>query len=876
MSGRNTGPILFSALRQARNLAIPLALFALGSCGGSGGGTPAGIVGCTDGSKALCVTACNLGCSTSGCSLSNIAVNQRLDFSFNLEVDAARVTTNRVRIRGRAGNEPIGVFLVQGATISFVPEVKQGGGETFFGFTRDETYTLTIPSKGNAFETLRSTSGDVLASDFSCRLQVTLGIVDFDGQPPRASLLVPSTIGKNCIDRRDTNMLIEFSELIDPQTLTETSDGLSFRLAQADNQGNCSQSTIAMPGVRTISVDRITQRTRVAFRPAFEPPAGFCIIAIVSDEIRDLSGKRAQQQSFSFLTCAGDAPTREIVDDFSDDSTNDRSRGGAKWVQGAVVAPTLGGSGRHGDFNYLRVGAKDTSRVDAQDRQIWELNVDTAVISELSTLSGQDEPVVNGIFEFTSFSIPSNIHLQLVGTKVPVIRVSGQVDIQGVLSLPPETATKLLGANNKPPLDGQQGFRGAIGGGTGGIGADSPHKSGGGRLVGTAGESIRLPAGHPFAASAANTGGLPTGAWPASGLDKDVKFSVQVVLCQMAAAGGSGGSFITAGGVGSTIDNLSAGTKGQPYDFGPAGSPSTPVDIALLRNRSERSSLLYLLGGSGGGGSGTHASSTFDSLPFSPLAWSPGSGGAGGGGILHFQVGSDFNVGIRGIVSVAGGNAQDYNVDLTNFTNPPPGGAGSGGSLLLPVGGLPDIRGSVTAAGGAAGRYRSRDYSFTVDSVSGAGGDGLLRYESDPPPALAALVNMTPTPTADNIGPVHPDDASQFSVLATDWYDTGLFFPPKHLRYVIEATIDDVPTVFSDDSTLGRRAQVGEPIEILFQGAQLDAQTKRPMPPFSSWSSGTIDGLTLAGGNAFRVLLRFDRSKASKIVVNKTTYRFQG
>ncbi|MCB9890694.1 MAG: hypothetical protein H6832_16910 [Planctomycetes bacterium] len=867
MNVRTTGPILSSALL--------FALF-LPSCSGGGGKTPDAIVGCNNGAQALCVTACNLGCSTSGCSLSNIAVNQRLDFTFNLEIDPASVNTNTVRMRDKAGNEPLGAFLVQGATISFVPEVGQAGGETFFGFTKDETYTLLIPSKGKAFETLRSTSGDALSTDFSCRLEVSLGIVDFDGQPPRASMLIPSTLGKACIER-NTNILIEFSELVDPQTVSETSQGMRFQIAQADSNGNCSTNTIDLPGVRTLSVDKITQRTRLAFRPAFEPPGGFCILATVTDQVRDLSGKRAQQQTFSFLTCAGDVPVREIVDDFSDPSTQDLGRGGAKWVQGAVVAPLVGGSGLHGDFDYAYV-ATDTTTKDAQDREIWQIDVDTVKIPDLLTLSGQEEPIVNGIFEFTSFVVPAGVHLQFVGSKVPVLRVSGRVDIEGAVTLPPKLATKLIGQGGKPPVNGQPGFAGAIGGGTGGNGGDSPNKVGTKNLSGTAGEALRLPAGHPFTATAANTGGKPTGPWPSTGIDKDVKFSAYTgVICQTATPGGSGGSFLTQGKLGSVVDNMKGTEKSQPYDFGPVGTTGTPVDIALLRGRTEKSSLLYLVGGAGGGGAGTHPSSCFDASGFEPLGWSPGSGGAGGGGILHFQVGSDFNVGIRGIVSVQGGSGQTFACDQSNFTNPAPGGAGSGGSILLQVGGLPDIRGTVTAAGGLGGRYDSSPYLLTVDSLSGEGGAGLLRYESNPPPALAALGNFNPPVSADNVGTIHSEDVNTNSILATDWYDTGLFFPPKYLRYVIEATIDDVPTVFSDDATLGREAKAGEPIEILFQGAQLDAQTKRPVPAtFSQWISGNIDGLTRVGGNTFRVLLRFNRSSATKIVVNKMTYRYQG
>lgn len=869
MNVRFPGPILSSLLL----LLLPLSF---ASCGGGGAKTAEAIVGCVDGRQGLCVTRCNLGCNATGCSISNIAVNQRLDFTFNLEIDAASVNTNTIKIRDSKGNEPLGDFLVQGATISFIPVVGQSGGETFFGFVSNETYTLTIPAKGNALNTLQSTSGDGLVTDFTCRLAVTLGIVDFDGQPPRAGMLIPETLGKTCIDRQ-TFVLLEFSELIDPQTLAETAGGLLFRLAQADSQGRCSSNQIVLPGVRTISVDKITQRTRVTFRPAFEPPGGFCIVVDVTDTVRDLSQKRARPATFSFVTCAGDVPTREIVEDFSDPFTGDSLRGGAKWVKEAVVAPTMGGSGRHGDFDYARI-ATDLAKKDERDRDIWEIDVDNVTIPKISTLSGLDEKIQNGIFEFTSFFVPQNVRLRFVGNTVPVIRVTGTAEIDGILELPGEEVTKLVGSGGRPPKDGQPGFKGAIGGGAGGRGGDSPNKTGTKVITGSAGETVQFPAGHPLASQAAGTGGEPTGPWPASGLDKDVQFSAySKVICQTVTSGGGGGGFISPGGAGSTVDNKKGTETPQPYDFGPAGKASGSIALSQFSARNERSSLLYLVGGSGGGGAGPHPSSAYDASGFEPVNWSPGSGGAGGGGILHMQVGGDLNVGLRGSILVRGSDGQSFSSDQVNFTNPAPGGAGSGGSILMQIGGIPDIRGSILATGGDAGRYDSSVYLLRADSLSGAGGDGLLRMESNPPPALAALTNLRPAVSSDNVGTIHDDDVNKFSLLATEWYDTGLFFPPKYVRYVINATIDNTPVVFSDDTTLGRPAVPGEPVEILFQGSQLDSLTKRPDPKtLSNWFSGSFDALTSAGGNAFRVLVRFDKSKAQSIVLNKITYVYKG
>ena len=56
----------------------------------SGGGSSNGYGDCQDG--AFCLTYCDLGCSLSGCSLTEIAENQQLRFVFNEAIDPASVT----------------------------------------------------------------------------------------------------------------------------------------------------------------------------------------------------------------------------------------------------------------------------------------------------------------------------------------------------------------------------------------------------------------------------------------------------------------------------------------------------------------------------------------------------------------------------------------------------------------------------------------------------------------------------------------------------------------------------------------------------------------------------------------------------------------
>ena len=121
------------------------------------------------------------------------------------------------------------------------------------------------------------------------------------------------------------------------------------------------------------------------------------------------------------------------------------------------------------------------------------------------------------------------------------------------------------------------------------------------------------------------------------------------------------------------------------------------------------------------------------------------------------------------------------------------------------------------------------------------------------------------------------------SLLATKFYDTNLFFPPKYVRYEIDALINNVPVLYSDDPAKSPvKADANAPVTLLIQGAQLDPDTKLPDPEtFSSWFVGEVDGLNRAGGNGFRYMLRFSRDKlpaavADPIVIQEVRVFYRG
>ena len=854
-------------------LCVLVGLGTLSSCTQAGAGS-IGLPGCVNG-QGLCVVSCNLGCGVTGCSITEIAVNQPLSFDFNLDINPDTVTENSLKLRTPTGNSPVGIFLVQANTVFFFPQAETVGGKTFFGFESGETYTLTIPSATDSFEAIESMSGDKLVTSFECRLKVSRGIVDFDGKPPTASILIPNIA--TCADR-NTAILLEFSEIIDAQTLLgdNKTSGVKVALAQFSRQsGLCGTTAQPITGTRTISVNTALQRTQLLFRPAFELPGDFCVIVTVTEVVRDLSGKRAKEVIFTFKTCAGGQTDKNLVEDFSDPKrTLDELRNGANWSANAATPALVGGSGRLGDFD-IAFGGKDTGLKDADGRDIWEWDTDSTTVPDLKTLTGKIEHVANGIFEFLAFTLPESKHLRFVGSNPPVIKVTGRMEVAGMISQAGRDGVR----DNPPPpmpVKGQEPQPPAVGAGAGGRGGDSPARSGPKDIHGSEGEAAKVPAGHPLAGAVSTTGGKGSRANPESGATKDVKFSAYGgSICQTGAAGGGGGGMSVPGGGGSCIDNKGRGTyKPEAYDFGKPSFGGTGLDFTKLQNRSESSGVIFQLGGSGGGGSGTHPHGSFTSQ----IKFNPGFAGASGGGPLWLKIGGDLLVSVQGRISCAGGNGQFYDYNASSFFNPAPGGGGGGGGLLMQVGGTPDFRGKVLAVGGRAGRMHSEPaFLLRLDCVSGAGGDGFIRYESRPKVNKTALGTFDPAVTDANIGDLRAVDEDDLTVLATNWYDTNLFFPPLFVKYVIKARINNKDVVFSDDPTVGIKADESQPITVYLQGSQLDPDTKEPDPDsISKWFMGAVDPLNTKGGNGVRFLVRFNRAIAANIVLVEFLLHYRG
>ena len=103
-----------------------------------------------------------------------------------------------------------------------------------------------------------------------------------------------------------------------------------------------------------------------------------------------------------------------------------------------------------------------------------------------------------------------------------------------------------------------------------------------------------------------------------------------------------------------------------------------------------------------------------------------------------------------------------------------------------------------------------------------------------------------------------------------------LIFGPQFARYEIEATVDGVAMVFSDDPAVSNLAAgVGAPIRALFQGANLDLVTGEVLDPvMAPWrtsvrSSFNQTGMASDGRNGYRFMLFVDHTLATDVTIDR-------
>ncbi|MCC6670140.1 MAG: hypothetical protein IT458_03710 [Planctomycetes bacterium] len=844
----------------------------LGGCGG--GSAPSSVRGdCATGTASFCLQSCNLGCTLAGCVINEIAQNQPLIFNFSQDVDPSSINAGSISLKTATGEEPVGQLIVNRNSVQFAPEIRLVGSSTFFGFRPNETYILTLAG-GEKPSPVRSTSGDTLPKSITCQLAVTKGVVDLDGQPPRATLIVPTTPSNVAFD---TQIVLEFTELIDASSFTiGGSSPILYRLRKTRvGQGgarecNPNSPTVALGGSPRVVNDIVRQRTTVTYRPPFDLPGDACIEVEVSNRVRDLSGTPAIPAVFQFITQPASTTVQSLAEDFSTADKFEREVSSGSWGDRKATPGQLGGDGLHGEF-LASLGRQISPNV-------YEWSTDDFTIPRTRTLSGSDERVTDGVFRFTTFKLDRDSEVIFKGTRPPRILVRGLVDVQGKITIRGGSQPQFSGTS---PV-GQVGIEGGVFGGRGGNGGDA----GDGvanqtRFNGFAGENVRLPAGHAYAGRAADTGGKGSIQHPASGRNSDVTYNAfSGSFSAMVSAGGGGGGFRGAGAQGRAVNT----TGSIPADLGAPAAGGLAFDPFPIPG-GVRSIDHFLIGGSGGGGAGTQP---FFSTRGTPASWGSGGAGAGGGGAIAFRVGYDLRMGSSALIDADGGSG--FQTASAGSRMACPGGGGSGGSILLQFDGAvaPTMLGILSVRGGAGGFIR-QPISFTLDVSAGDGAPGYVRLEmpgANPPP-VAHLGTVRPAAGPENVGVL--TDTDSVVGMQSKWYRLNRLLAPDFLRYEIRARLNGSTsvTLYSDDPALpgsAGQAVEGKPIRFLVQGAVEFDNGGQPVPStIQPWRRfvgpfGTGGELALSDDSAvgFRFTLLFDRALASKIEVESVTFFYRG
>ncbi len=415
---------------------------------------------------------------------------------------------------------------------------------------------------------------------------------------------------------------------------------------------------------------------------------------------------------------APDAPqvAEDLVD--NDVAPNDCGEGGCPIGQTCVALPS-------GDFACLIPGTVEES-FDTQDFRdltttaLWGAGVLTVSGGSIAG-NGADGPFAptvdtvidtsaGGEFNYTTFTIPEDVTVTLVGPNAFKAHVLGNVMIEGALRADGQTGKHACAKPNgtgKPP--GGVALLGGAGGAGGGAGGD------GGAGFGQNGQK----------------GGGPGGGDGSTGSTED---------SPVTGAGAGGASHASLGQDGVSYYGTFQGDAGPTY--GDEG-------------------LSVLIGGSGGGGgSGRDAGGNDGSCSGcggdqncyqgqcgGGATWSgdgiangfdvPGGSGGGGGGAIQISAGGSLT--IRGQLSANGGDGG-----YGEFSGA--GGGGSGGSIDL------SAFGEVLLDGGSASVLGGRGALITCsnqagDARGGDGGDGRIRIASSTGLAQGFLTNPWPPPS---------------------------------------------------------------------------------------------------------------------------------
>jgi hypothetical protein len=855
----------------------------------------------------LVLKSCSLGCASTGCAVNQIAPNQDIVLEFNHKIDPLSVSPATFEIQEiPSGVAPAGTYIVQGKRVTFRPLIAFTP-EPAFGFEPNASYLIRVPAAPDS-PVLQSTSGSANRTSLQCTVTASQPVIDPQPGPPLVETflqMVPGDIGSlvpaegaTCVpvavpdpanpgDLVPVPIVMFFDDIMDPSSLVQgtASPTVSVNVTAFNPVSGTQEVLAVLPGTYTLSFDFQNLLTRLIFVPSvFFPGTGpdggtDCANPLpqarrmevrFSPAITDLSGNALANPgvvSFSTVPTAGMPFT--VTESFDSQVNEDDSRSGAVWGGGELSPGKGGGRALLGDL------VVDTADV--------TLDTTSASFPASQTLTGQVEPVTNGVFQFGRVFVGMNRRLRFTGS-VPVrLFASGEIEIQGTLDIGGGDAPDHFGRNDAALAGFPQSPLGGLGGapgpaaGAGGKGGDmpmAPNCPPGPEIDGVSGEGVGGVGGFP---QGGGQGSLhyPSNLPCIADLPGEICPAQVICLSEQRAMGGGGGGFRTDG-----IMGMPGGFVFQPActavipNLPPAGSsglggPMNPVDPSLDPETGN------LKGGSGGGGSGAHPKDSKgitifpigcngDTVPATTVVYQTGAGGGGGGGAGQFQAGRLLNV-QNGVLDARGGDGGSSTdaVGAQGIGQVSGGGAGSGGAILLQSGATLALTGSslVDVRGGFGGTNQT-------GAAGGSGGAGYVRIEADPQPApapLSAFVQpMIPlgTLTTGLFNPANNPPEADFSSGVSNFFfvSNPMALLVSFQSYELKVRfLSGTEITYSDDPAIGPLPALGiDPVTIYFQGEAADAMNV-PIPGSETFWVTEVSDLNASPVRLVRFVINFDR-----------------
>ncbi|MEN8148749.1 MAG: kelch repeat-containing protein [Planctomycetota bacterium] len=666
-----------------------------------------------------------------GYTYTGVKLDEPIVLTFSKPLDPDTVDRDSIQFTkvGGVGERIDGYFHVDNTSVvgksvvTFYPQMQEIPARTDI-FEESTGYALFIPCYDPTNRTNPVVEQDgadpadtngrycLLSSSNPAALETGTGVLPDVGAPSVGPLVSPSTTTGVATG---TGVELSFSERIAAGSVD--ADGFLVTTEFFAGVTSVVYGEMFLQNITEWDGTKIVHFAVLKFQPDSPLPVGATIKVAAKTGLTDLGGNSlASASTTTFDTVlTGTTKSGKYEESFDDATERDADLTTAFWgttdPNGIGSGGGLGVSGSLTGMHEMGSGGDEGDIVWATDKTF---TIDTDV---------QDE------WEFESLTVPAGHTLILKGSKPAVIRVIGDVLVEGTIDAAGQNGEEAVwyDAFNKTGGAGVAGGRGGPGGGDGGKDGDYTWK-----------QTVTVAPGNGTVGYGADSNGNGKAGGPGH---LKMASSYYSRVYDYYGGGASGAGHASAGEDGTFAYYSGVGKKTVPKGGSSYGS-------VTLANGLE--------GGCGGGCGGSVVLSggyTSGTYQYNYWGYASGGGGGGGGGAFQLIAGGTVTVTKQGAILANGGAGGDchgyspYNAIFYSTTNssytyyqglsgytayPGGGGGGSGGTIHIKAGsghamhGVMDVSGGRGGAGYKRERVNSTKYA---QHWGGAGGDGRLKVD---------------------------------------------------------------------------------------------------------------------------------------------------